>query len=150
MAEDFFPLLLLLSTRPTRFPGLHERRGRRGLIKVPTMPLDYTTKMTLVPPTLSDSTSALSPNGFPAPPVAAPSTLQGSLVGSDAVLELADGTAFRGISFGAEGKSIAGECVFQTGLSLQSPHAHCELNAVLQVWWDTPNHSQTPRMRVKS
>lgn len=34
----------------------------------------------------------------------------------DAVLELADGSAFRGISFGAEGKSIAGECVFQTGM----------------------------------
>ena len=31
------------------------------------------------------------------------------------VLELADGTAYRGISFGAEGKSISGECVFQTG-----------------------------------
>ncbi|THH31670.1 hypothetical protein EUX98_g2495 [Antrodiella citrinella] len=72
--------------------------------------------MTIVPSTLSGSTSALSPNGFPAPPVAAPSTLQGALVGSDAVLELADGTAFRGISFGAEGKSIAGECVFQTGM----------------------------------
>ncbi|KAI1787477.1 hypothetical protein LXA43DRAFT_1028840 [Ganoderma leucocontextum] len=34
----------------------------------------------------------------------------------DAVLELADGTVFRGISFGAEGKSVAGECVFQTGM----------------------------------
>ncbi|PWY98304.1 putative URA2-multifunctional pyrimidine biosynthesis protein [Testicularia cyperi] len=32
------------------------------------------------------------------------------------VLELADGTAYRGISFGAEGKSISGECVFQTGM----------------------------------
>ena len=35
----------------------------------------------------------------------------------DAVLELSDGSAYRGISFGAEGKSIAGECVFQTGKS---------------------------------
>ncbi|KII84749.1 hypothetical protein PLICRDRAFT_45557 [Plicaturopsis crispa FD-325 SS-3] len=34
----------------------------------------------------------------------------------DAVLELGDGSAFRGISFGAEGKSVAGECVFQTGM----------------------------------
>lgn len=33
----------------------------------------------------------------------------------DAVLELSDGTAYRGISFGAEEKSVAGECVFQTG-----------------------------------
>lgn len=31
------------------------------------------------------------------------------------VLELADGTAFQGFSFGAQGKSISGECVFQTG-----------------------------------
>ncbi|KAH6904964.1 aspartate carbamoyltransferase [Coprinopsis sp. MPI-PUGE-AT-0042] len=34
----------------------------------------------------------------------------------DGVLELADGSAFRGISFGAQGKSISGECVFQTGM----------------------------------
>lgn len=33
----------------------------------------------------------------------------------DAVLELKDGTAYRGISFGAQGVSVAGECVFQTG-----------------------------------
>lgn len=33
----------------------------------------------------------------------------------DGVLELSDGSAFRGISFGAQGKSVAGECVFQTG-----------------------------------
>ena len=32
------------------------------------------------------------------------------------VLELADGTEYQGISFGAEGKSISGECVFQTGM----------------------------------
>ena len=31
------------------------------------------------------------------------------------VLELADGTAYEGIGFGAEGKSVSGECVFQTG-----------------------------------
>lgn len=34
---------------------------------------------------------------------------------SEMILELADGTAYRGISFGAEDKSISGECVFQTG-----------------------------------
>ena len=33
----------------------------------------------------------------------------------DGILELVDGSAYRGISFGAEGKSVAGECVFQTG-----------------------------------
>lgn len=33
------------------------------------------------------------------------------------VLEFADGTAYEGISFGAPGKSISGECVFQTGMS---------------------------------
>ncbi|KAJ7904980.1 hypothetical protein B0H13DRAFT_2024205 [Mycena leptocephala] len=34
----------------------------------------------------------------------------------DAILEMSDGSAFRGISFGAQGKSVAGECVFQTGM----------------------------------
>jgi len=34
---------------------------------------------------------------------------------SDSALHLADGSVFSGISFGAEGKSVAGECVFQTG-----------------------------------
>lgn len=33
----------------------------------------------------------------------------------DSTLHLADGSTFGGISFGAEGKSVAGECVFQTG-----------------------------------
>lgn len=33
----------------------------------------------------------------------------------DAVLELQDGTPYPGVSFGASGTSIAGECVFQTG-----------------------------------
>lgn len=36
---------------------------------------------------------------------------------ADAVLELADGLALAGHSFGAK-KSIAGECVFQTGTSI--------------------------------
>ena len=61
-------------------------------------------------------------NGYPhavepAPPVTAPPAINGenSLSASVAVLELADGSAFKGISFGAEGKSVSGECVFQTG-----------------------------------
>lgn len=33
-------------------------------------------------------------------------------------LLLQDGTVFQGVSFGAEGKSISGECVFQTGMVL--------------------------------
>ncbi|KAI0337865.1 carbamoyl-phosphate synthase [Trametopsis cervina] len=63
-------------------------------------------------PSLSRIASGI-PAG-PAPPVIAPPTEDGGL--ADAVLELADGTAFRGISFGAENKSISGECVFQTGM----------------------------------
>jgi hypothetical protein len=39
------------------------------------------------------------------------------LPSDDAVLVLADGTAFYGTSFGAPGKSASGECVFQTGKS---------------------------------
>jgi carbamoyl-phosphate synthase/aspartate carbamoyltransferase len=34
---------------------------------------------------------------------------------ADMVLELADGLALSGNSFGAPNKSISGECVFQTG-----------------------------------
>jgi hypothetical protein len=92
-------------------------------------------------PALSRSTTGI-PNGVPTPPVTAhPMRGHGATL-TDAVLELADGTAFRGFSFGAEGKSIAGECVFQTGefrfvrLSLASP----ELNSCdSQVWSDTPS-----------
>ncbi|CAD6926772.1 unnamed protein product [Tilletia controversa] len=36
--------------------------------------------------------------------------------GADMVLDLADGTALHGISFGAPNKSVSGECVFQTGM----------------------------------
>jgi carbamoyl-phosphate synthase / aspartate carbamoyltransferase len=50
-------------------------------------------------------------DGMPAPPVTAAHNGEEP----EGVLELADGSAFRGISFGAEGKSVAGECVFQTG-----------------------------------
>ena len=65
-------------------------------------------------PSLSRVASGL-PNGLPAPPVTA--VTQDATTSQDAVLELADGTAFRGFSFGAEGKSIAGECVFNTSMT---------------------------------
>ncbi|KAF8531734.1 hypothetical protein JB92DRAFT_3080862 [Gautieria morchelliformis] len=55
----------------------------------------------------------------PAPPVTAPPVIGGEYPlpsPMEAVLELGDGSAFRGTSFGAEGKSVAGECVFQTGM----------------------------------
>ncbi|KAH9840660.1 carbamoyl-phosphate synthase [Rhodofomes roseus] len=71
-----------------------------------------TTKIGVTRPVLARSASNY-PNGLPAPPIT-PS--QNDQTTSEAVLELADGTAFRGISFGAEGKSVAGECVFQTGM----------------------------------
>ncbi|KZV65623.1 carbamoyl-phosphate synthase [Peniophora sp. CONT] len=48
---------------------------------------------------------------MPAPPASA--AADGAL---DAVFELADGSAFRGKSFGAEGVSVSGEAVFQTGM----------------------------------
>jgi carbamoyl-phosphate synthase/aspartate carbamoyltransferase len=49
----------------------------------------------------------------PAPPIIA--SANSPDIAEDAVLELSDGSAFRGISFGAQGNSVAGECVFQTG-----------------------------------
>lgn len=52
----------------------------------------------------------------PARPVTAPPLCDDGIEPVDGVLELIDGSAFRGISFGAEGKSVAGECVFQTGM----------------------------------
>lgn len=53
-----------------------------------------------------------------APSPSAPATsapLSGNSPSSEMVLELADGSSYRGMGFGAEGKSISGECVFQTG-----------------------------------
>jgi len=52
---------------------------------------------------------------FPASPVTTPPVRDDAVEIAHAVLELADGTAFKGYSFGAEGKSVSGECVFQTG-----------------------------------
>jgi hypothetical protein len=64
-----------------------------------------------VRPVLSRTPSRVA---LPTAPVTAPYNDGSTSV--DAVLELSDGSAFRGISFGAEGKSVAGECVFQTGI----------------------------------
>ena len=59
-------------------------------------------------------------NGFPTVPATAalPNGRVAQSESGDAVLELSDGSAFQGISFGAPGKSVAGECVFQTGATL--------------------------------
>ncbi|KAG0278845.1 hypothetical protein BGZ95_002994 [Linnemannia exigua] len=52
---------------------------------------------------------------YPMPPVSAPpcDQVEPSTI---ATLVLQDGSSFQGISFGAETKSISGECVFQTGM----------------------------------
>ena len=71
--------------------------------------------MSLLRPHLFRSGSNLGrANGQPAPPVTFAPLQSGNSI-QDAVLELGDGTAYRGISFGADGISVAGECVFQTG-----------------------------------
>ena len=59
-------------------------------------------------------------NGFPTVPAssALPNGRVAPSENGDAVLELNDGSAYQGISFGASGRSVAGECVFQTGESL--------------------------------
>ncbi|RDB22075.1 Protein pyrABCN [Hypsizygus marmoreus] len=76
-------------------------------------------------PTLSSHISPVRPGlsrtsstfaNLPAPPVTAAPVHADGTEHLDGILELADGSAFRGISFGGEGKSIAGECVFQTGM----------------------------------
>lgn len=51
----------------------------------------------------------------------------------DMVLELADGLAFAGTSFGAD-KSVAGECVFQTGKSIQHNLEARTLIPTQQAW----------------
>ncbi|KAI1305399.1 Carbamoyl-phosphate synthase, partial [Mortierella claussenii] len=53
-------------------------------------------------------------NPLPHPPVTAPPCEQADA--TVATLVLQDGSSYQGISFGAEVKSIAGECVFQTGM----------------------------------
>lgn len=74
-------------------------------------------------PALSRTTTALSP----------------ALNQSDnAVLELGDGSAYRGVSFGAEGKSVAGECVFQTGWFVSKQFSFFPPNFV-QEWSAIPS-----------
>ena len=59
-------------------------------------------------------------HGVPAPPASvALNNYASPSRGSNAVLELADGSVFQGFSFGATGRSVAGECVFQTGELLE-------------------------------
>lgn len=53
----------------------------------------------------------------PFPPTSSASSTIAGL--GDAVLEFVDGSAYGGISFGAHNKSVAGECVFQTGNELE-------------------------------
>ncbi|OCB88490.1 carbamoyl-phosphate synth [Sanghuangporus baumii] len=67
-------------------------------------------------PTLSRTSTYM--NGFPTVPASAalPNGRVAQPENGDAVLELSDGSAFQGMSFGASGKSVAGECVFQTGM----------------------------------
>lgn len=67
-------------------------------------------------PSLGAGPMASAANGHTAlfPPATSPPL--GQEDSTEMVLELADGTAYRGISFGAEGKSVSGECVFQTGM----------------------------------
>ncbi|KAF9430642.1 hypothetical protein BGZ94_005450 [Podila epigama] len=52
---------------------------------------------------------------YPMPPVTAPPCDQAE-TSTVATLVLQDGSSYQGISFGAETKSISGECVFQTGM----------------------------------
>ena len=44
--------------------------------------------------------------------------VNGTLDGGEGagMLELSDGTIYKGHLFGATGKSVSGECVFQTGM----------------------------------
>ncbi|KAG2002539.1 aspartate carbamoyltransferase [Coprinopsis cinerea AmutBmut pab1-1] len=100
----------------------------------------------------------------PASPVTGP--VQDDANAVDGVLELADGTAYRGISFGAEGKSVAGECVFQTGMvgyteSLTDPSYEGQILVLTYPllgnygvparpasWDDLPEHFESSRIHV--
>lgn len=80
---------------------------------------------------------SLEPNGiqrvlngypnFPVSPIVSGSLSDGGTDWLDGVLELADGSAYRGISFGTEGKSVSGECVFQTGTFYSSSRSIADL-----------------------
>lgn len=59
-----------------------------------------------------------------------------------ASLVLQDGTTFQGVSFGAEGKSISGECVFQTGMhAIYHFHVPFCVTMSFQVWLVIPSPS---------
>ena len=69
-----------------------------------------------IAPSLRAALADQVPSRAPSPAPPATSAPIGHEASSTMVLELADKTEYRGISFGAEGKSISGECVFQTGM----------------------------------
>lgn len=73
------------------------------------------------------------------PPISSPLYREDRENSTDAVLELGDGTTYRGIEFGAEGKSVAGECVFQTGRPVSDLEKGI-LTKCSKEWWDIPNH----------
>ncbi|KAF9981185.1 hypothetical protein BGZ75_007560, partial [Mortierella antarctica] len=62
---------------------------------------------------LSQVASVPAINNMPHPPVTAP-PCELAASSTVATLVLQDGSSYQGISFGAETKSISGECVFQT------------------------------------
>ncbi|KAF9565966.1 hypothetical protein EC968_003965, partial [Mortierella alpina] len=64
---------------------------------------------------LSQVSSVPAVNNMPHPPVTAP-PCELAASSTVATLVLQDGSSYQGISFGAETKSISGECVFQTGM----------------------------------
>ncbi|KAF9919199.1 hypothetical protein FBU30_011127, partial [Linnemannia zychae] len=66
-------------------------------------------------PSQARSASAQTSAVYPMPPVSAPPCNQAE-PSTVATLVLQDGSSYQGISFGAETKSISGECVFQTGM----------------------------------
>ena len=67
-----------------------------------------------IPPSLRSALADNVPSRSPSPAPPATSSPVSQLEAPSMVLELADGTQYQGVSFGAEGKSISGECVFQT------------------------------------
>lgn len=129
---------------------------------VPTLPVAVATKATVAKPTLSrqPSRSGKLGAGAPAPPTTCqpPSVLDALFPGPSAdagadtrgsgaqivgglasdgkmLLELTDGSAYEGFSFGAD-HSITGECVFQTGTSVSRPGRGCRADCFLrrQAW----------------
>ncbi|KAG8851018.1 hypothetical protein FRB96_009500 [Tulasnella sp. 330] len=72
--------------------------------------------------TMATNANAAAPFATPVPmpinshPAGSSLTTGARLPHANAVLELVDGTKYEGASFGASGKSVSGECVFQTGM----------------------------------